>query len=181
MKVYAKNSFDRFGDDLTQLILQHLTFEDKIRLECVSKQWRRLVFNKQFGIEIYNKLYPCLNEKNSLQEIYRRIDNKKQIDEHSVESVLKKCPNIQKVIIWVEVSSKVMSIFGQYCPYIKSLSLLNDCRIGINSLFDSNKCLDFFVNNGHKLEELIIQEFNDNSGIIGRQLESEKFSNCVRI
>ena len=31
---------DRFGDDLTELILQYLTFEDKVRLECVSKQWR---------------------------------------------------------------------------------------------------------------------------------------------
>ena len=52
MKVYAKNSFDRFGDDLTELILQYLTFEDKVRLECVSKQWRRLVFNKQFVLDI---------------------------------------------------------------------------------------------------------------------------------
>ena len=51
MKVYAKNSFDRLGDDLTELILQYLTFEDKVRLECVSKQWRRLVYNKQFIIE----------------------------------------------------------------------------------------------------------------------------------
>ena len=40
MKVYAKNSFDRLGDDLTELILQYLTFEDKVRLECVSKQWK---------------------------------------------------------------------------------------------------------------------------------------------
>ena len=47
MKVYAKNSFDRLGDDLTELILQYLTFEDTVRLECVSKQWRRLIYNKQ--------------------------------------------------------------------------------------------------------------------------------------
>ena len=31
--VYPKNSFDRFGDDLTEEILQYLTFEDKIRLD----------------------------------------------------------------------------------------------------------------------------------------------------
>ena len=52
MKVYAKNSFDRLGDDLTELILQYLTFEDKVRLECVSKQWRRLIYNKQSVINI---------------------------------------------------------------------------------------------------------------------------------
>ena len=51
MKVYANNSFDRFGDDLTELIVSYLWFEDKVRLECVSKQWRRLIYNKQFVIE----------------------------------------------------------------------------------------------------------------------------------
>ena len=49
---FAKDSMEKFGDDLTELILQYLTLEDKVRLECVSKQWRRLVFNKQFTIEI---------------------------------------------------------------------------------------------------------------------------------
>ena len=38
----AKDSMDRFGDHLTEEVLQYLTFEDKVRLECVSKQWRRL-------------------------------------------------------------------------------------------------------------------------------------------
>ena len=46
MKVYAKNSMDRFGDDLSEVILSYLWFEDKIRLECVSKQWRRLVYQQ---------------------------------------------------------------------------------------------------------------------------------------
>ena len=63
MKVNAKNSFDRLGDDLTELILQYLTFEDKVRLECVSKQWRRLVFNKQFVIEFgYYYSYMTIHE-----------------------------------------------------------------------------------------------------------------------
>ena len=36
-KVYAKDSMDRFGDDLTEEVIQYLTFKDKVRLECVSK------------------------------------------------------------------------------------------------------------------------------------------------
>ena len=52
---YPKNCFDRFGDDLTELIVSYLWFEDKVRLECVSKQWRRLVFNKQFELNITAK------------------------------------------------------------------------------------------------------------------------------
>ena len=60
MKVYSKDSMDRFGDDLTELILSYLTLEDKIRLECVSKQWKRCVFQRQSVIEIdwmWNNLF----------------------------------------------------------------------------------------------------------------------------
>ena len=40
------NSFNRFGDDLCELLLSYLSFEDKIRFECVSHQFQRLIFNK---------------------------------------------------------------------------------------------------------------------------------------
>ncbi len=44
----SKNSFnDRIDDDLCQLLLSYLSIEDKIRFECVSKQWKELVYNKQ--------------------------------------------------------------------------------------------------------------------------------------
>ena len=65
--VYPKNSFDRFGDDLTELIVSYLCFEDKVRLECVSKQWRRLIYQKQ--IVIYLNYFGSYDEnrgKNSL-------------------------------------------------------------------------------------------------------------------
>ena len=61
MKVYAKNSMDRFGDDLTEEVIQYLKFKDKIRLECVSKQWKRCVFQRQFGIEIGSECRDYLN------------------------------------------------------------------------------------------------------------------------
>ena len=154
MKVYAKNCFDRFGDDLTELILSFLWFEDKIRLECVSKQWKRYVFNKQFVIEIVDKTRKyCEKEKNnSLDKLCLRSDDKRQL----VESVLKKCPNIKKVII----SSEVLSLFGQYCPNIKSLTLLIDRIIS----------LDFFVKYGHKLEELMIYKMKDRKTVNIREV-----------
>ncbi len=40
---YKYDSFDRFGDDLCELLLSFLSFDCKTR---VSKQWKRLVFNK---------------------------------------------------------------------------------------------------------------------------------------
>ena len=36
-RMYSKDSFDRFGDDLCEEVLSYLTFEDKFRFECVAK------------------------------------------------------------------------------------------------------------------------------------------------
>ena len=48
--VFAKDSMDRFGNDLTELILSFFTIEDTLRLECVSKQWKRYIFGKHFWL-----------------------------------------------------------------------------------------------------------------------------------
>ena len=61
---YRKDSMDRLGDDLTEEVIQYLTFEDKIRLECVSKHWQRCVYRKQFVIEIGDN-----NTQNSLNKL----------------------------------------------------------------------------------------------------------------
>ncbi|CAG2170141.1 unnamed protein product [Oppiella nova] len=36
-------SFD-LNDDLCELILSYLSIEDRVRLECVSKQWHQLIY-----------------------------------------------------------------------------------------------------------------------------------------
>ena len=163
MKVYPKNSFDRLGDDLTELILQYLTFEDKVRLECVSKQWRRLVFNKQFGIEILDTKSEHMNNfrqpltsnieerLNSLNKLLTMLYNGRQLDVESFESVLKKCPNIKHVNIEVNANNKVFLLIGRYC--IKSLKFRR-----IYPSIRKDTVLSFFRINGHKLEELCIYE-----------------------
>ena len=105
MNIYPKDSMDRLGDDLTELILQYLTFEDKVRLECVSKQWRRLVFNKQFGIELDFSFYETQKPFNRLKDDLRQL-----------KTLLKKSPNIEKVILNSEVNRSVLSLIGRYCP-----------------------------------------------------------------
>ena len=148
MKVYAKNSFDRFGDDLTEEILQYLTFEDKVRLECVSKQWRRLVFNKQFVIERHS--IDRINEsKDSLNQLYREInENSYKIRLQALESVLKKCHYIKKIDLTFGINEEVLSLIDQYCPNIKSLTY--------NQNTINDNVLSFFRINGHKLEELYL-------------------------
>ena len=151
MKVYAKDCFERFGDDLTEVILQYLSFEEKIRLECVSKQWRRLVFNKQFVIEI---LSDYKQTKNSL-DLYRKFKKRLQsINRNALKSVLKKCPNITKFDINTKDNSSVLSLIGRYCNLnkhrIKSLKL--------NEIISDDNTLDFFRLYGYKLEELIVEK-----------------------
>ncbi|CAG2102979.1 unnamed protein product [Medioppia subpectinata] len=66
-KIYAKNSIDRFGDDLCQLLLSYFSLEDHIRCECLSKQFRRTVFVSLHHICIDYKLMRQLPESNIRQ------------------------------------------------------------------------------------------------------------------
>ena len=137
---YRKDSMDRFGDDLTEDILSYLWFEDKVRLECVSKQWRRLVFNKQFAIE-----FNYYESKHNLRRLVRICHPIAILKRQELESILKKCPNITNVNIgFTNICNKELSLFGQYCPRLKSLRF---CVRG-------EEDLDFGRQYGHKLEEL---------------------------
>ena len=42
---------ERICDDLSQVLLQYLPLKDKIRLQCVSKQFQRTIFLRHFVIE----------------------------------------------------------------------------------------------------------------------------------
>ena len=140
---YRKDLMDRFGDDLTEEVLQYLKFEDKVRLECVSKQWRRLVYNKQFGIE-----FSSYTSKNNLRRLVRYIGPSENIlKRQSLELLLNKCPNITKVNIHLQyIKNNELSLFGQYCPRLKSLYFENK----------SEEDMQFVRQYGHKLEELYL-------------------------
>ena len=72
--------FDRVCDDLSEVILQFLSFEDKFRLECVSKQFQRTVFNRHYDLNI-RKIERLLEDRDS--------------DLRNFETILKKLPNIR--------------------------------------------------------------------------------------
>ncbi|CAG2108869.1 unnamed protein product, partial [Medioppia subpectinata] len=55
-RVYAKNSMDRFGDDLCALLLSYFPLEDRFRYECVSKQFQRTLFESVVDITINDTL-----------------------------------------------------------------------------------------------------------------------------
>ena len=139
----------RFGDHLTEEVLQCLALKEKIRHECVSKQWRRLVYNRQYKICLYTKPY-------KKHKLWHLLQIGRQSTEQVLESVLKKCPNITSVDIRSDRLniSFVLSLIGQYCPNIRSLNYTE------NFNEQHMNYLPFFHNNGHKLEELSIYGYS---------------------
>ena len=146
MKVYAKDSMDRFGDDLTEEILQYMTLEDKIKLECVSKQWKRCVFQRQFVIE--------MNWYSSRRHnLLNKLADNRTVDEKALESVLKKCQNIMSVRLGMTIESEVLALFGRYCPRLK---FSNQIDYG----FEHPRGFQFLRIYGHKLEQNLITVAN---------------------
>ncbi|CAG2099967.1 unnamed protein product [Medioppia subpectinata] len=80
-KIYSKNSFDRFGDDLCGLILSYLSLDTRLDCECVSQQFQRTVFESVVDIEIHDKYS---------QESRIRVSNSELL-----AKIGRKCPNIQ--------------------------------------------------------------------------------------
>src|SRR5437868_13536406 len=86
-----RQSFDdRVCDDLSEELLQYLTIEDKLRLECVSKQFQRTVFKKQHHIVIDNT---------HLSGIASDVDYHYLVNCERLAIVLKKGQNINDITI----------------------------------------------------------------------------------
>ena len=82
--MYAKDSLDRFGDDMCEHILSYLTLNERIRCECVSQQWQRLVYSNVRHMTITANLM-------SLNESDGYFYDKK------IVAIMKKCPNIESI------------------------------------------------------------------------------------
>ena len=90
----------RFCDDMSSVLLSFVSFEDKILFECVSHQFQRLLFNKQYVLEVKTRV---IKTQNKLNQFLIKNEAKgsvvKQIDLIAFERVLKKFKFINKIII----------------------------------------------------------------------------------
>ncbi|CAG2115687.1 unnamed protein product, partial [Medioppia subpectinata] len=113
-KIYAKNSMDRFGDDLCQLLLSHLSLEDCFQCECVSKQFQRTVFESVDCIEIYS-------------DLVNKMIKRQTIDIKKLVTIAKKCPNIQTIDCrrianrYEEHMGKVLNTFRVNCRHLRDI------------------------------------------------------------
>src|ERR1700712_1588118 len=77
---------ERICDDLSEVILQYLSLEDKLRLQCVSKQFQRTVFKRH-----YEFTFRGGNDLLDKTKIDIRLTEDDCIDLKPFESLLKKC------------------------------------------------------------------------------------------
>jgi hypothetical protein len=134
--VLKRDSFnDRFNEDLSQLLLSHLSFESKICFECVSKKWQKFIFNKQYSIQINSKPYAPKNNNclNKLMKSRRNQNNYyKEIDLKAFESVLNKCKFIDNIDVKereFQNKRQVLELITKYCPNLKSIAFsFNEIR-----------------------------------------------------
>ena len=130
-KCISKNSdsFDnRICDDLSEVLLQFLPLKDKPRLECVSKQFQRTVFVKQYEICLYSSLK--LNEEvtegfvEDINIIYIIEDNIRNYIQ-CIESVLKKCPNVQRMNICTKnrIFKSIVPLITKYCHNLNEFNV----------------------------------------------------------
>ncbi|CAG2109775.1 unnamed protein product [Medioppia subpectinata] len=109
--IYAKNSMDRFGDDLCALIVSYLSLEDRFRYECVSKQFQRTVFGSVVDITL------------NVRFIWRLL-NAKRSDVQMLATIAIKCPKIETIDcrrIDTEYESRIpemLYLFRDYCRHL---------------------------------------------------------------
>ena len=152
---YRRDSFsDSFWDDLCEDILQYLSLEDKLRLECVSKQFQRTVFQRQYKLNLsisreYHKLY-LITEHSILRDPnYYNIEYQSL---HSFKVLLKKCPNIKQL----ELNGP------NHCDYNYDSIKFNEVfRLIIESC---NNLSEVIVKNDIILNESIFEEFHQKFG-----------------
>ena len=134
-EIYPKSSFDRFGDDLIELVLSYIPFEDCFHFRCVSKQWKRLIFNKQKDLI----LRETINDRNNLSDyLYLR----------KVEIFVKNCPNITSIDFrYIRCIDQILQIV------IKYYNTLSEIKV---HLYKTSESIgnEFFLKFGSNLKKV---------------------------
>ncbi len=153
---FSKQSIDRFSDDFIEKILSYLSFSDKVTFESVSKQWKKVIYNKQTELHLNRSETEDMNTLNKLLKPmvvedyatgYANYAGFKAIDKYSLKSILKKCKNINSISMDCYIDGEDLEIFGKYCPLLESI-------VGEAIGFNEQNTLEFGLKYGHRLKKL---------------------------
>ncbi|CAG2107279.1 unnamed protein product, partial [Medioppia subpectinata] len=145
-QMYAKDSMDRFDNDLCALVLSYLTFEDRFRCECVSKQFQRTVFkNKEL-------LSALVAQKQSLKSVW--VNNLSyNINESLIElsTQLSRLPQLRELTLDLRVNSGDNSLSESLrtidCYNAQVLVPLKHCHQLTHLTIDTEKMSDKWLDN----------------------------------
>lgn len=147
---FDSRAFD-LCDDLTLLVLSYLPFEDKLRFECVSKQWQRLLFD---GIKFLE--YPLSKKlfEPGFDDSRRRVISKR---------ILKKCHFIEHLKLTPVCDTEIIALIVKNCFHLRAV----DMRLDKLKPIRRNILCTFTENCGQALECVRFHEVRDdefNSG-----------------
>jgi hypothetical protein len=129
----SKESFDRFSDNLCEILLSYLSVSESVKFECVSKQWRSLIFNKQNKLIIRPKNFQLIDtietsyklwEKNKVSIIkclgeklkfIKSLEINFEIDDQLLDIISQKCKSLSKIQIFGFFNEEVCKTLGQKC------------------------------------------------------------------
>ena len=123
------DSINRFCDDLIEDILVNLSFEDKIKYECVCRQWKRCLFKRQTVLVIDgNENSGEIKSSNSLNQLVVKAEVEgipngvTVLRKNSFEAVLKRCPSLRKLsILGCDCDDEVLQLIGDNCPLLTDI------------------------------------------------------------
>ena len=112
---YRRNSFeDRFCDDLSEVLLQFLSPKDKFRLECVSKQFQRTVFQRLYELDLYDWAVCVTQILKTLAKKFQRLDCLQKLETLSLAfrdsdlrgfwPQLKAFPALKRLDLWTDIN-----------------------------------------------------------------------------
>ncbi|CAG2100605.1 unnamed protein product [Medioppia subpectinata] len=108
-RIYAKTSFDRFGDDLCGLILSYLSLDERFICECVSKQFQRTVFGSVVDITIDENYVKTSAAMKMLATISRKCSHIHTIDMRRIG------------IRYPKQLPEVLAIFRDNCRHLRNI------------------------------------------------------------
>lgn len=110
-----KTSFNSFGDNLEELILSYLPFEEKFRFECISKCIQKLIFNKENVLKIDRNC--CFVQPKEVKNGFRGYC----VDIPALKSILQKLNSLHsiQVDLEVDIDGRLLRVVADNCPMLR--------------------------------------------------------------
>ncbi|CAG2102478.1 unnamed protein product [Medioppia subpectinata] len=167
-KIYAKNSMDRFGDDLCALLVSYLSLKDRFQCECVSKQFQRTVFESVVDFTLSDRF---INKILKRKKIKRQLLTRIAIKLTNIETI--DCRGITDK--YEKRVPKALQIFRDNCRHLRQIY----CNLRENSSQTMSSLLPLITRIGNFCNEF--QMFPSLINGIEPNSESQSLIHCHQL